>query len=195
MIEQKIAKIVAIASGVKPCEEERETDLCQINTTLACNRCLTAQLEALIEQEQKPMRAMAGLLKDSAEHSVNAYTKKTKQQIAKQCSKCPHWEGFCMVKKCILEPEPAEMPLISEPRTNSEDYDEGIRHGSRYQRDVDMAWLPTHDQQVASKAVKEFVEKVREWKQVIADSYKSPMPVDRVQDMLDDLIASVLEGK
>jgi len=52
--------------------------------------------------------------------------------------------------------KPAEMPLISEPRTNSEDYDEGIRHGSRYQRDVDMAWLPTHDQQVASKAVKEF---------------------------------------
>ena len=73
MIEQKIAEIVAIASGVKPCEEERETDLCQINTILACNRCLTTQLIALIAEDQKPMRAMAGLLKDSAEHLRWAY--------------------------------------------------------------------------------------------------------------------------
>jgi len=56
MIEKKIAKIVAIASGVKECEEGRETDLCQINTILACNRCLTAQLIALIAEEQKLMR-------------------------------------------------------------------------------------------------------------------------------------------
>ncbi|MFA5208569.1 MAG: hypothetical protein WC428_08055 [Candidatus Paceibacterota bacterium] len=59
-MKEKIAEIVAIASGVKPCEEECETDLCQINTTLACNRCLAAQLQALIEQEQKPMREALG---------------------------------------------------------------------------------------------------------------------------------------
>lgn len=42
---------------------------------------------------------------------------------------------------------------------------------------------------------KPMVEALKEWKQVVTDSYKSPMPVDRVLDMLDDLIASVLEGK
>jgi len=55
-MREKIAEIVAIASGVKYCDEERETDLCQINNTLACNRCLTAQLEALFTAETAAMR-------------------------------------------------------------------------------------------------------------------------------------------
>ena len=54
MIEQKITEIVA--KGY--CMKEDET---------------VQAILALIEQEQQPMRAMAGLLKDSAEHLRWAY--------------------------------------------------------------------------------------------------------------------------
>lgn len=118
--------------------------------------------------------------------SVNAYTKKTKAEIEEQCSKCPHWEGFCMVKKCIKEPQAEMMPLIegtweylpdhdNEPCDSMEEINSA---GTIHYNDWNLAriWLdcpnakelaefivkacnsynPAHDQQVR----KEFAEKV-----------------------------------
>ena len=58
-LRQEIEKWVAIASGTIPCDEETETDLCKINTTLACNRCCTDRICEAIDKaaEGTPKRS------------------------------------------------------------------------------------------------------------------------------------------
>lgn len=102
-------------------------------------------------------------------HSVNGHIKKTPQEIRDNCSKCPEWEGFCMVKECVKE-QPTQMPLPVEKANKMLDLmSRGSIEGLNSIEVTKLIGLfyswyegqqQAHDSEVVAKAVKEFAEKV-----------------------------------
>lgn len=83
-------------------------------------------------------------------------------QPEKHCTGCPNPSDNynCLTKEdCPEQPTPT-MPLIKPLVLYPPDIFEAFAVFTRKQRDADMTWLPAHDSAIASKAVKEFAEKV-----------------------------------